>query len=54
MLCTINETSARLRVSRSTVYNLLNKGHLKSVRIGASRRILVASIDALIAEGGLV
>lgn len=51
MLYTVLEASARLRVSRSTIYNLLRDKRLKSVRIGASRRILAESVDAIIAEG---
>jgi excisionase family DNA binding protein len=38
------EAAALLGVSRATVYNLIARGELRSVKIGASRRIRV---DAL-------
>ncbi len=50
-LLTVQEAAIRLRLSCSTVYNLLRVGRIKSVKIGASRRILGESIDAIIQEG---
>jgi excisionase family DNA binding protein len=38
-LMTIQEATAFLRLSRSTVYGLMDRGELPYVRIGSSRRI---------------
>jgi excisionase family DNA binding protein len=48
-LRTIAETTAALRVSRSSVDRLLKTGELESVRIGARRLIPLASIERLAA-----
>jgi excisionase family DNA binding protein len=42
-----------LGVSRVTIYALLAVGKLKSLRIGRSRLITVASIRALVDSGGV-
>jgi excisionase family DNA binding protein len=39
LLFTAVEAATQLRVSRSTIYGLMNCGKLHSVRIGTSRRI---------------
>lgn len=39
MLLTIDETAAELRIARRRVYELINDGRLKSVKIGKSRRV---------------
>lgn len=46
-LITITETMRRLSVGRTTIYKLLSEGRLKSVNIGRSRRILLASVDEI-------
>lgn len=38
-LLTVNEVAGLLGIGRSTVYELLYKGELRSVKIGGSRRI---------------
>lgn len=50
VLVTINEAAARLRVSRDTVYRLLQAGALPSLTIGRARRISVAALDTFITE----
>ena len=37
-----------LRISRTSVYDLIAKGRLESVKIGRSRRVLVADLEAFI------
>lgn len=44
-LITVAETMHRLSVGRTTVYKMLSEGRLKSVSIGRSRRILLASVE---------
>jgi excisionase family DNA binding protein len=39
MLFTAMEAAEQLAISRSTIYGLMNCGRLRSVRIGAARRI---------------
>jgi excisionase family DNA binding protein len=39
MLFTAVEAAEQLGISRSTIYGLINCGRLRSVRIGAARRI---------------
>lgn len=49
-LLTVCEAGAQLRVSRSTIYELIGSGDLPSVRIRRSRRIPADAVDALIAK----
>lgn len=52
-LLTPSEAASLLRVSRSTVYRLIEAGELGSLRIGASRRIPMAAIAALTHRAGV-
>lgn len=45
LLVTVREAGRRLGVSRSTAYELLRQGALASVRIGSSRRVVVADLE---------
>lgn len=47
-LLTVAETMRRLSLGRTKVYELLNEGHLQSVKIGRSRRILIESLEAFV------
>jgi excisionase family DNA binding protein len=47
-LLTIPETCAALRVGRSTVFELLRSGELRSIKIRGARRIPAAEVDALV------
>jgi len=44
MLLTIEETARTLRIGRSIVWQLVKSGALRSVKIGASRRVPVEAI----------
>jgi len=44
VLLSIDETAQSLRIGRSMVWQLVKTGELRSVKIGASRRIPVAAI----------
>ncbi len=46
----IEETAQQLSVGRNTIYNLLNNGELKSLRIGARRVIPANEITRLLNE----
>jgi excisionase family DNA binding protein len=45
-LLTVPEVMSRLHLSRSTVYQLLRTGRLRSVTIGRARRIPTDALDA--------
>ena len=47
-LLTINEAAARLRVGRSTAYELIASGQLEVVHIGRSARVPVEAIDEFV------
>lgn len=47
-LLTIPEVAAALGRSRSSVYSLLQHGELPSVRLGSSRRVREADLDAFV------
>jgi excisionase family DNA binding protein len=44
VLLTIEEAARTLRISRTVVWQLIKSGELRSVKIGASRRVPVAAI----------
>lgn len=48
LLITIDEAARRLSIGRSHVYQQLQRGGLRSVRIGRSRRILEQDLQAFI------
>jgi excisionase family DNA binding protein len=50
LTATIRRTADMLDIGRSTVYELLRVGKLKSVKFGRARRVIVQSIRDLIAE----
>jgi excisionase family DNA binding protein len=47
-LLTVAEVSARLKLSRSFVYGLLQSGTISSVRIGRSRRVRPQDLETFI------
>lgn len=47
-LITVAEAMRRLSLGRTKVYELLADGHLQSVKIGRSRRILLRSVEAFV------
>ena len=50
LLRTILEAETQLRISRSSVYQLIRSGKLQSVKLGKSVRITNASIRQLVAQ----
>lgn len=44
LLLTVEEAAARLRIGRSTVYELIRTGELETVQIGRSRRVVPESV----------
>jgi excisionase family DNA binding protein len=50
LLVTIPETGGLLRIGRTKVYELIEKGSLKRVKIGKSARIQYDSILSLLTE----
>ena len=51
LLLTVTEASQVLAISRSKLYELLNSGHLDSVRIGRSRRIRMKDVEDFVNDG---
>ncbi len=47
-LLTIREAAAKLRISRWTLYGLIHRRQLKTIRIGARRLVPAAALQALI------
>jgi excisionase family DNA binding protein len=50
LLLTPEEAAQALGIGRSHVYELLRRGQLKSVRIGACRRVPAAALDEFVAS----
>ena len=48
LLLTIEEAARRLAIGRSHIYEQMQRGGLRSVRIGRSRRILNTDLEAFI------
>jgi excisionase family DNA binding protein len=55
ILLTVEEAAQRLRIGRTKMYSLLSSGEVKSVTIGAARRVpaeaLMDYVSALMANG---
>ena len=52
LLVSVDETRAITGLGRTTIYELLNSGVLKSVKIGKRRLVVVESIQALTQTDG--
>lgn len=48
VLLTIREVMRRLKVSESTVYRLVNQGHIRIVHVGRSSRVPEDSLNSYI------
>lgn len=48
LLITINEAARRLSIGRSHIYDQMQRGALRSIHIGRSRRILESDLDEFI------
>ena len=53
-MLTAGEISEALRVSVRTVYNLLEAGALRGVRVGRAWRVPESALEEFIAQGGRV
>jgi excisionase family DNA binding protein len=51
-LLTVPEAAHRLRLSRVTIWRLLNRGELTRVRIGRSVRVTTESVVRIAKRGG--
>lgn len=49
-LLTVDEAAAELGVSRSRIFGLIKTGALRSIKLGASRRIPRDAVDELVAN----
>jgi excisionase family DNA binding protein len=49
-LLTVEEAAAELRVGRTTVFNMIQSGDLRGVRLGKKRCVTRASLDAFVAS----
>ncbi|MEU7807892.1 excisionase family DNA-binding protein [Micromonospora chalcea] len=50
LLYTVEEAAKELRIGRTQMFALLGSGRVRSVKIGRSRRIPRAALDAYVAE----
>lgn len=48
VLISVEEAARRLSIGRTAAYLLVLKGELQSVKIGRTRRVVVASLEAYI------
>ena len=49
-LYTINQVTEILSIGRTSTYELIRSGRLKSIKIGSSRRIPATSVDDFLAS----
>lgn len=49
-LLTINEASERLRIGRSTLYDLIRSKRLRTIKIGSRRLVPASAIDQVVAS----
>lgn len=47
-LLRVSEAAQMLKISRATVYQLIWRGHLPSIKIGRSRRLLLKDLRAFV------
>lgn len=50
VLVTVEEAARRLSIGRTATYMLVLKGELQSVKIGRTRRVVVASLDDYVSK----
>ncbi|MBN9454932.1 MAG: helix-turn-helix domain-containing protein [Bosea sp.] len=51
LMVTMREAAEALSISQTTLYSLISSGKLRSVKVGKSRRIKRAEIEAFMARG---
>lgn len=50
LLLTVDEAAARLGLGRSTVYEMVMRGDIPSIKIGRARRIPTGALEVFVAE----
>jgi excisionase family DNA binding protein len=50
LMCTVEEASRMLGVSRTLAYRLIKDGQLRSIKIGRRRLVPMTSLESFIAE----
>lgn len=50
ILLTVNEAAARLAIGRTSLYELIARRELRTVKIGRARRVPVSAVDELISR----
>lgn len=50
LLLTVSEAADRLGLGRSTVYELVMRGDIPSIKIGRARRIPTSTLEIFVAE----
>ena len=50
LLCSVGDAMAALSIGRTTLYRLIGEGKIQTLKIGSSTRIVVASLNAFVAE----
>jgi excisionase family DNA binding protein len=48
LLLRIDEVAQRLALGRSLVYRLVQRGELRSIHVGAARRVLASDLEAYV------
>ncbi len=48
LLLTVEQAAKVIGIGRSKLYELLEKGHIESVRIGRARRVPVSSLEGYV------
>lgn len=52
LLCSIKEATALLGVGRTSIYEMISRGQIASLRLGSRRLIKMSSLIALINQAG--
>nr|UVN03561.1 MAG: pyocin activator protein [Bacteriophage sp.] len=47
MLFTVSEVAKRIKINKSTVYELIKKGHLKALKLG-SMKVTAAELESFL------
>jgi excisionase family DNA binding protein len=50
ILLTVNEAAARLAIGRTSLYELISRRELRTVKIGRARRVPESAVDELISR----
>lgn len=50
LLCTVDEAAALLSVGRTSVYQLMSSGRLRSVKVGSRRLVPRSALEAFVDE----